>query len=106
MFELIELRGAPAWKRTRTGMCALLVGLPDVTVHGVGDWPRRLWIVVEALAYDLCGVVVGSCIVTGSVRLSLWMWRCSVVFGGASWLVSLYALSHIGTLRAFYFGRH
>jgi transposase len=31
-----------------TRMCALLVGLPDVTVIGVGDWPGWLRIVVEA----------------------------------------------------------
>ena len=29
-----------------TRMCALLVGLPDVTVVGVGDWPHWLRIVI------------------------------------------------------------
>lgn len=29
-----------------TRMCALLVGLPDVTVVGVGDWPSWLRVVV------------------------------------------------------------
>jgi len=28
-------------------MCALLVGLPDVTVTGVGDWPQWLRIAIE-----------------------------------------------------------
>lgn len=27
-------------------MCALLVGLPDVTVAGVGGWPRWLRVVI------------------------------------------------------------
>jgi len=26
-------------------MCALLVGLPDVTIIGVGDWPK--WLRIE-----------------------------------------------------------
>ncbi len=30
-----------------TRMCALLVGLPDVTVTGVGDWPQWLRIAIE-----------------------------------------------------------
>jgi hypothetical protein len=28
-------------------MCELLVGLPDVDVNGVGDWPRRLRIAIS-----------------------------------------------------------
>lgn len=32
-----------------TRMCELLVGLPDVAVTGVGDWPRWLRIAVEPL---------------------------------------------------------
>ena len=31
-----------------TRMCELLVGLPDVTVCGVGDWPAWLRIAIEA----------------------------------------------------------
>lgn len=31
-------------------MCALLVGLPDVTVVGVGEWPAWLLVVVATLA--------------------------------------------------------
>ena len=31
-----------------TRMCALLVGLPDVVVIGVGDWPHWLRVVIEA----------------------------------------------------------
>jgi transposase len=30
-----------------TRMCALLVGLPDVDIIGVGDWPRWLRVVIE-----------------------------------------------------------
>jgi transposase len=30
-----------------TRMCALLVGLPDVNIVGVGDWPRWLRVVIE-----------------------------------------------------------
>lgn len=30
-----------------TRMCALLVGLPDVTIAGVGDWPAWLGIMVK-----------------------------------------------------------
>ena len=30
-----------------TRMCALMVGLPDVNVIGVDDWPRWLRVVVE-----------------------------------------------------------
>jgi hypothetical protein len=33
-----------------TRMCALLVGLPDVTVLGVGDWPR--WLRVEIVSNE------------------------------------------------------
>ena len=43
-----------------TRMCALLVGLPDVTVVGVGEWPGWLRIVIAtALAprRACCGVV-------------------------------------------------
>jgi hypothetical protein len=29
-------------------MCALLVGLPDVNVIGVGEWPAWLRVVIEA----------------------------------------------------------
>jgi len=34
-------------KTEPTRMCALLVGLPAVTVVGVGDWPSWLRIVIE-----------------------------------------------------------
>ena len=43
-----------------TRMCALLVGLPDVTVIGVGDWPGWLRIVIaseRAAASRCCGLV-------------------------------------------------
>lgn len=38
-----------------TRMCALLVGLPDVNVIGVGEWPRWLRVVIEtASARPVC----------------------------------------------------
>src|SRR5262245_15842069 len=39
-------------------MCALLVGLPDVTVAGVGEWPGWLRIVIETelVTPSCCGV--------------------------------------------------
>ena len=42
-----------------TRMCALLVGLPDVTVIGVGEWPDwlRIVIVTELAPPSCCGVV-------------------------------------------------
>jgi transposase len=42
-----------------TRMCALLVGLPDVTVLGVGDWPHwlRIVIVTELEAPACCEVL-------------------------------------------------
>ena len=43
-----------------TRMCALLVGLPDVTVIGVGDWPNWLRIevaTVQARPSCSCGTV-------------------------------------------------
>ena len=33
-----------------TRMCALLVGLPDVVVTGVGEWPRWLMVSIETMA--------------------------------------------------------
>jgi transposase len=41
-------------------MCALLVGLPDVTVLGVGEWPNwlRIVIAVPVEASICCGVLV------------------------------------------------
>jgi transposase len=41
-----------------TRMCALLVGLPDVTVVGVAEWPAwlRILITVETAAPSCCGV--------------------------------------------------
>jgi transposase len=40
-------------------MCALLVGLPDVTVVGVGDWPHwlRIVIAIELAPASCCDVV-------------------------------------------------
>jgi zinc-finger of transposase IS204/IS1001/IS1096/IS1165 len=42
-----------------TRMCALLVGLPDVTVVGVGEWPHwlRIVIVTEVGPSLCCGVL-------------------------------------------------
>jgi hypothetical protein len=39
-------------------MCALLVGLPDVTVSGVRDWPHwlRIVVVTEIVSRACCGV--------------------------------------------------
>jgi hypothetical protein len=41
-------------------MCALLVGLPDVTVVGVGEWPSwlRIVIAVQVEPSICCGVLV------------------------------------------------
>jgi hypothetical protein len=33
-----------------TRMCELLVGLPDVNVEGIRDWPRRLRIAITTRA--------------------------------------------------------
>jgi transposase len=43
-----------------TRMCALLVGLPDVTVLGVGDWPSWLRVVIMTVLAppSCCGVAV------------------------------------------------
>ncbi len=44
-----------------TRMCALLVGLPDVTVIGVGEWPSWLRITIASAvdrAECSCGGVV------------------------------------------------
>ena len=40
-----------------TRMCALLVGLPDVTVVGVGEWPRwlRISVTTRQRTRPLCG---------------------------------------------------
>ena len=38
--------GSPCLETDATRMCALLVGLPDVTVVGVGDWPSWLRITI------------------------------------------------------------
>ena len=51
-------------------MCALLVGLPDVRVVGVGEWPRWLRIVIDRASCErpscCCGAVGAS--VTGVPR--------------------------------------
>ena len=59
-------------------MCALLVGLPDVTVVGVGDWPLWLRVVVtdRRPIVRRAGAVVW-CIVTVSARWCSWIWRRS-----------------------------
>jgi hypothetical protein len=44
-----------------TRMCELLVGLPDVNMIGVGDWPNWLRVVIETPTDRLgcgCGGVV------------------------------------------------
>ena len=74
-------------------MCALLVGLPEVTVIGVGDWP--LWLRIEVMiAADRstcsCGGVVHRHVVRevelvdlpclGRPTRLVWRkqrWRCS-----------------------------
>src|SRR5689334_15743848 len=62
-------------------MCALLVGLPDVTVIGVGEWPSGLRIVIETSSH-LCRVAVCRHIVTGFARWSWSICRCSAVRPG------------------------
>jgi hypothetical protein len=63
-------------------MSALFAGLPDVTVLGVGDWPRWLRIVIETPGERPdcgCGRMY---IVTEFTRLSTWKYRCSAVHHG------------------------
>ena len=63
-------------------MCALLVGLPDVTVLGVGDWPGWLRIVI-ATELGAAGLLRGCWrIVTGCARSSWSICRCSVARPG------------------------
>src|SRR5215204_3211342 len=45
MFDVVESRGA-LLETDPTRMCALLVGLPDVHVAGVGEWPQWLRILI------------------------------------------------------------
>ncbi len=75
-----------------TRMCALLVGLPDVTIVGVGEWPRWLRVVVTAECErpSCCGraawchgirdVVLVDLPVFGRPTRLVWRkqrWRCS-----------------------------
>ncbi len=49
-------------------MCALLVGLPEVTVISVGDWPGWLRVVLETPSERPSAAAVGLLIATGSAR--------------------------------------
>ena len=75
-----------------TPMCAVLVGLPDVTVRGVSEWPKWLRVeVTTALERPSCGrtawhhgtrevVLVDLAMVGRPVRLA-WCkqrWRCPI----------------------------
>jgi hypothetical protein len=59
-------------------MCAVLVGLPDVTVIGVGEWPGWVRVVIEVPndrpACGCAGVVHRH----GFARSSLWICPCLV----------------------------
>ena len=46
MFYVVEFE-EPLLETDPTRMCALLVGLPDVSVIGVGEWPGWLRVVIE-----------------------------------------------------------
>jgi len=56
---------------------ALLVGLPDVNVIGIGDWPNWVRVVIETPATGPAAGAVASCIDMGSARSSSSILRCS-----------------------------
>ena len=65
-----------------TRMCALLVGLPDVMVVGVGDWPLGLRVTVTMDSERPTCSCRGAVIATGSARSCWSISRCSVARRG------------------------